>query len=197
MSQRLLLLALALLHLLGIALANPRATKLSASEHDDDGKDQAAMGPRADESVDGTLHCGTFATGSKHTAPGLVGDLQPGGKIAGRAWDVRAGTCQRVHCWDTTGVYDASHGLTVRGTDVGDAAHHVWNNCCRTDYTDNKFNDGISGQKFVRNGTANFNVVLGYGDCEHPVRVRPYDEGGQGVNGKCVGGDINPYWEGN
>ncbi|ROW04344.1 hypothetical protein VSDG_00993 [Cytospora chrysosperma] len=163
--------------------------------------DAAAIGYRTDVSVDGTLVCGSFATGSKNQAPGLVADLRSGGKISDKTWDIEAGTCNRVHCWDTTGIYicnDAGRSLTVRGTDIGDAAQHIYDNCCRTDYTsNNKFNAGISGQKFVKNGTVDFNVVLGYGDCQHSADIRPSDEGGQGVNGKCVGGDINPYWDGN
>ena len=85
--------------------------------------------------------------------------------------------------------------MTVRGTEIGDAAQHIFNNCCRTDYTNNKYNAGISGQKFIRDGKVN--VVLGYGNCGHDNFVKPSEEGGQGVNGKCVGGDINPYWDGN
>lgn len=87
--------------------------------------------------------------------------------------------------------------MTVRGPDVGDAAQHIYDNCCRVDYTNNKFNAGISGQKFVKNDTVDFNVVLGYGDCQGSPGIRPYDAGGQGINGACVGGDINPYWDGN
>lgn len=83
--------------LLGNSLAAPGAELPS---HED-----AAIISRADGSVDGTLTCGTFATGSKHQAPGLVSDLRAGGKIADKTWDVKAGACNRVHCWDTTGIY--------------------------------------------------------------------------------------------
>ncbi|KUI67867.1 hypothetical protein VM1G_03493 [Cytospora mali] len=190
MIQQLSLLATVLL--LSNALAAPGAELRN--------REDAVIQSRADESVDGSLWCGNFASGSKHQAPGLISDLRTGGKIADKTWDVLAGTCHRVHCWDTTGIYvcnDASRDVTVRGTDVGDAAHPIFNSCCRTDYTNNKYNAGISGQKFIRNGTVDFNVVLGYGDCQQASDVRPYDAGGQGVNGKCVGGDLNPYWEGN
>jgi hypothetical protein len=60
---------------------------------------------RTDVSVDGTLVCGSFATGSKDQAPGLVADLRSGGKISDKTWDIKAGTCNRVHCWATTGIY--------------------------------------------------------------------------------------------
>lgn len=85
----------------------------------------------------------------------------------------------------------------MQGPDIGDPAQHVYNNCCRTDYTNLKFNAGQSGQKFVRNATVDYNFVIAYGNCGDPAEIRPYNAGGQGVNPKCVGGDINPNWDGN
>ncbi|ROW03756.1 hypothetical protein VMCG_05419 [Cytospora schulzeri] len=192
MIKHLSLFSAALLLVLGNTLAAPETEIL--------GREDGGLGYRADESIDGTLVCGSFATGSKDQAPGLVSDLRSGGKIARKTFLIKAGACNRAHCWDTTAIYicnDASRDLIVRGTDIGDAAQHIYNNCCRTDYTNNKFNAGISGQKFVRDGKVDYNVVLGYGNCRDSPDIRPYNEGGQGVNGKCVGGDINPYWDGN
>lgn len=62
---------------------------------------------RTDESLDGTMYCGTVATGSKTTVRGLLTDLDAGanGKISGKTFTIAAGACQRVHCWDTTGIY--------------------------------------------------------------------------------------------
>lgn len=67
----------------------------------------ASLVARTDVSNDGTLHCGNFATGSKITSRGLLTDIDAGanGKIAAATFLVKAGACQRVHCWDTTGVY--------------------------------------------------------------------------------------------
>lgn len=54
-------------------------------------------------------------------------------------------------------------------------------------------NSGVSGQKFMRNDSVNYNVVIAYGNCHHPEDVRPSKEGGWGVNNACAGGIINPY----
>ncbi|KAF3766075.1 hypothetical protein M406DRAFT_68456 [Cryphonectria parasitica EP155] len=154
--------------------------------------------PRADESLDGTLFCGNFATGAKGTASGLLTDLDAGahGKISRKEFTVAAGGCQRVTCWDTTGIYvcnDESTTLTLSGNDVWYAANSVYKLCCRQDYSGLTYNPGISGQKFIRTDTHDYNVVIGYGDCKHPVDVRPSAQGGGGVNPSCVGGDINVY----
>ncbi|PSS00603.1 hypothetical protein BD289DRAFT_479478 [Coniella lustricola] len=153
---------------------------------------------RATGSLDGTLFCGNFATGSKATAAGLLTDLDAGanGKISHSEFVNSAGACQRVTCWDTTGVYvcnDESQSLTISGNQVYTAANSVYKLCCRVDYSGLTYNPGISGQKFIKTGEYNYNVIISYGDCNHPVNVRPSQEGGYGVNAGCVGGDINVY----
>lgn len=75
----------------------------------------ATLEPRASESLDGTLFCGNFASGSKGTASGLLTDLDAGanGKISGREFTVGAERCKRVHCWETTGIYVCNVRFTL------------------------------------------------------------------------------------
>lgn len=65
------------------------------------------LAARATESVDGTLYCGIFASGDKGTAAGLLTDLDAGahGKIAHKSFTIPSRGCERVTCWDTTGIY--------------------------------------------------------------------------------------------
>lgn len=86
---------------------------------------------------------------------------------------------------------DASHHLTLSGNDVWAAANDVFKNCCWGSRGDDN-DSGLSGQKFVREGGRDYNVVVGYGNCNHEAGSRPSGEGGGGINRACDGGVLNP-----
>lgn len=62
---------------------------------------------RTDESLDGTVYCGIFGSGDRTDASGLLTDLDAGanGKISKKGFIIPSGQCNRVTCWDTTGIY--------------------------------------------------------------------------------------------
>lgn len=62
---------------------------------------------RTNESLDGTVYCGIFGSGDRTDASGLLTDLDAGanGKISKKGFIIPSGQCNRVTCWDTTGIY--------------------------------------------------------------------------------------------
>lgn len=55
-------------------------------------------------STDKTLYCGIFGSGAKDTMATLEHDLVSG-KHKKRVWTIGPGECNRVHCYQTTGIY--------------------------------------------------------------------------------------------
>ncbi|KAJ4410255.1 hypothetical protein N0V82_009307 [Gnomoniopsis sp. IMI 355080] len=154
---------------------------------------------RTTMSVDGTLYCGIFASGDRTTASGLLTDLDAGanGKVAHSSFTIPSGGCERVHCWDTTGIYacnDDSKAITLSGNDIWAVVNHVFKICCQ-EIVDmfGATGPGLSGQKFIRGTGENWNAVIAYGNCRSSNTIKPSDAGGWNVNPVCEGGDSNPY----
>lgn len=71
---------------------------------------------RATESLDGTVYCGIFGSGDRTDASGLLTDLDAGanGKISKKGFIIPSGQCNRVTCWDTTGIYACNVKFLLR-----------------------------------------------------------------------------------
>ena len=55
-------------------------------------------------SDNGRLFCGIFGSGSKDNIENMQLDLQVGG-LKDRMYKIGPGECNRVHCYETTGIY--------------------------------------------------------------------------------------------
>lgn len=85
---------------------------------------------------------------------------------------------------------DAADPIILKGNDVWLAANHVYKNCCYdvSGYSGLNAYQGLSGQKFVKSGSTNYNAIISYANCKQPVDIRPGGAGGQGINQACSGG---------
>ncbi|KAH6677003.1 hypothetical protein F5X68DRAFT_235179 [Plectosphaerella plurivora] len=93
-------------------------------------------------------------------------------------------------CKDTTASYVCNDGpthLTVACSALADFLDFILGNCCDCS-RDSGPHYAISGQLFSPGGT--FNVITGYGNCNHPVDMRPDSYNPPGPNGDCL---INRY----
>lgn len=71
-----------------------------------DGVDLVAQDPGHElgaRGITGKLYCGNFANANGHMAVSLVSAL--GNSLKGHSYPVAAHGCNRVNCWDTSGVY--------------------------------------------------------------------------------------------
>ncbi|KUI53629.1 hypothetical protein VP1G_01047 [Cytospora mali] len=113
-------------------------------------------------------YCGNFATGDRE-------DLNTGEEKL--MDDVRyndcwapANGCLRLFCYETSAIYlcnDNDHELDISCYNDGYLARRIREACCPS--------AGISGQMF--HPTDNYNVVVGYGNCNHNLLVPPYAPG--------------------
>lgn len=63
-------------------------------------------------STDKTLYCGVFGSGAKDTMATLEHDLVSG-KHKKRVWTIGPGECNRVHCYQTTGIYVCNASVCI------------------------------------------------------------------------------------
>lgn len=72
----------------------------------------------------------------------------------------------------------------MHGNEITKHADNILNGCCM--YSADKrqiYGDQMAGQQFTDAVGGNWNVVIGYGNCNHPSTEKPSAVGGWGVNG--------------
>lgn len=88
---------------------------------------------------------------------------------------------------------DGSYEIPLSGSMIGKGVKCISDNCCRDDYSGlSSYNTGQSGQKFFQAMGVNFNIAVGYGNCNDPVNIRPDHAEGWDVNPVCMGGVMVP-----
>ncbi|KAF3766579.1 hypothetical protein M406DRAFT_330384 [Cryphonectria parasitica EP155] len=135
------------------------------------------------EVVHGMQYCGNFANADGSMSTQLVDKLGEG-DLKDRQYTVAAHGCNRVQCWDTSGVYvcnDNDSELTVSGEQVSDVGELILSGCCMFSASGKDIGQEImSGQQFTQWG---WNVIVAYADCNVPITEKPSNLGGYGVNG--------------
>ncbi|KAK7747405.1 hypothetical protein SLS53_001660 [Cytospora paraplurivora] len=114
-------------------------------------------------------YCGNFATGDREDvntgAHELMDDVW-----YNDCWAPAKG-CLRLFCYETSAIWlcnDNDHEIDISCYNVGYLADRIRKACCPS--------AGISGQMF--HPTENYNVIVGYGNCnDHNLRDRPYAPG--------------------
>jgi len=131
----------------------------------------------------GYLYCGNFATADFHNAHSLV-SATSGSETQHTA---AAHGCNRVGCMNTSGLYicnDNDYSLTMTGNDVTPHADNILNYCCihnKNGNLDLQVQSG--GQQFTNVLGGNWNTIVAYANCNHPVNTPPSDYNGGTVNG--------------
>lgn len=127
-------------------------------------------------------YCGNFATGDREDLNSGEGKLMDSDSYKS-CW-APARSCLRLYCHETSAIYlcnDNDHELHISCYNVGYLARRTRQACCPS--------AGNSGQMF--HPTDDYNVVVGYGNCNHDDLVPPYAPG-LGNNYACdnAGGGI-------
>ncbi|KAG8160526.1 hypothetical protein KVR01_010062 [Diaporthe batatas] len=154
------------------------ATAVKQSQHSDSGR----------------LHCGIFGSGAINTAQDMYSKMRYK-SLKDKMFTIKPGQCDRVHCYDTTGIYVCNDGpvnVALKGEWIAKGIRCILDNCCKTEMTGFKYHNGISGQYFIKGMGQNMNINVGYGNCRDPPSIRPSNAGGWDVNGVCAGGVLNP-----
>ncbi|KAK0615285.1 hypothetical protein B0T17DRAFT_657485 [Bombardia bombarda] len=128
------------------------------------------------------LVCGTFSTGDRNRLYDLIfHDIG----VQNRACTTPAKMCRRHSCKDTSAIYvcnDNDFDIAPNCMyDVARLAVYPYDNCCRGTNP----RKGMSGQQFSNQG---WNVIIGYGNCNHDKdqdRPSKGPNGDLGPNGPC------------
>lgn len=178
--------ALILLQAVGLVTAVVPGTRVELETEDVDNNGTMALAERQEKGHGrGRAICGKYANGNYVMSKKLIWELD--NKLANRDYTIGAGQCDRVHCWDTTGIYvcnDNKKPITLKGKEISISLYYIRTMCChmgpRTKTTDN----ALSGKQFTPWG---WNSNIGYANCNDPPSIRPTVAGGWGVNpGTCA-----------
>lgn len=134
------------------------------------------------DSVTGMRFCGVFAAANRYDEVDLIDPLgrttwSSTGYQGNQKWTIPARGCNRVRCYNTSAVYvcsDSTMDLVLHGKDIFPVAKMVTDNCCPSG------SKQVAGQQFTQWG---WNVVIGYGNCNHDVYQKPSTMNGWGING--------------
>lgn len=127
----------------------------------------------------GWLHCGNLPDGDRPNSLRLLNEL----KGSGTQYTINGGTCLRVKCWNTTGIYvcnDQRNGVTVSGQAIWERGWIIANRCCLGGIA-GTWNPQINGQQFT-DAQGGYNVLIGYANCNHWAGRKPSTYGN---GGKC------------
>lgn len=74
----------------------------------------------------------------------------------------------------------------MSGRDIENHAHNILQRCCIHDASGGwLYGSSTAGQQFTDANGGNWNVVVGYADCNHAASEKPGNIGGWGVNTSC------------
>lgn len=74
----------------------------------------------------------------------------------------------------------------MTGNEIAKHAINIVERCCTYSATGSKFYSYyMAGQQFTDALGGNWNVVVGYANCNHDASQKPSDIGGWGVNESC------------
>lgn len=84
--------------------SNNSTIPIHRSYHGHDHNRHSSSSPLTSRGITGRLNCGNFPNADGSMAKSLVAALGEGG-LATRSYEVASHGCNRVNCWDTSGVY--------------------------------------------------------------------------------------------
>ncbi|KAF3760449.1 hypothetical protein M406DRAFT_72943 [Cryphonectria parasitica EP155] len=147
--------------------------------------DNTGLHDRSLEPRNGMLYCGNFASGNGAMANELLAEVMNENTLH----TIGATGCLRVKCRDTTAIYacnDNPHSITIKGKEIEVHGENILQRCCIHSSTGSMlYGYSMAGQQFTNADGGNWNVIIGYGDCNHSDTEKPSVLGGWGVNTSC------------
>lgn len=81
---------------------------------------------------------------------------------------------------------DNFYALPVTGAEIAKHAINIVQRCCINSASGSKlYGHSMAGQQFTDAVGGNWNVIVGYANCNHAATQKPSDLGGWGVNESC------------